>query len=96
MMLKARANRVPVTVIYASETGKAERYAKSLFEIFKCGFNARVFSAEQYRFSELEEEELLIVVASTFGNGEPPENGKSFGAYIRERTDHLDGLRYCS
>lgn len=30
---------------------------------------------EDYQALELEHEQMVIVVASTFGNGEPPENG---------------------
>jgi sulfite reductase alpha subunit-like flavoprotein len=32
----------------------------------------------EYDDTELEHEALLLVVTSTFGNGDPPENGKVF------------------
>ena len=31
-----------------------------------------------YDYSQLKSESLVIVIASTFGNGDPPENGRGF------------------
>lgn len=41
-MGKALARRVKCTILYATETGKSERFAKSLAEIFKHAFDAKV------------------------------------------------------
>ena len=41
-MGKALAKRVKCTILYATETGKSEQFAKSLAEIFKHAFDARV------------------------------------------------------
>ena len=31
---------------------------------------------EKYDVVDIEDEELLLIVANTFGNGEPPHNGQ--------------------
>ena len=31
---------------------------------------------DEYDISELEHEALVLIVTSTFGNGDPPENGE--------------------
>ena len=36
----------------------------------------QVLCMDEYRLSRLDEEKLLLVVTSTFGNGDPPENGE--------------------
>lgn len=64
--------------MYATETGKSEAYAKKLGEIFGHAFNAEVHNMSDYDISSIEHEALLLVVTSTFGNGDPPENGETF------------------
>ena len=41
---------------------------------------------EDYDFSDLEYEELLFVVTSTFGNGDAPENGEVKMRFLRQIT----------
>ena len=94
LIMPIRANRVPVSIVYATETGKAERYAKSLFDMFKHGFNVRVLSAEQYHGEQLDHETVLIVIASTFGNGNPPDSGKSLDAYLQKSSESLSELKF--
>ena len=76
LMKGAMTKRHRVTVLYASETGKSERFAGLLGESCSSVFNTRVICMKDYEFSELYSEELLFIVTSTFGNGEAPENGE--------------------
>uniref|UniRef100_A0A8C5RG33 nitric-oxide synthase (NADPH) n=1 Tax=Laticauda laticaudata TaxID=8630 RepID=A0A8C5RG33_LATLA len=76
LMGQAMAKRVKATILYATETGKSQVYAKTLCEIFKHAFDAKVMSMDEYDTVHLEHETLVLVVTSTFGNGDPPENGE--------------------
>ncbi|XP_067008227.1 nitric oxide synthase, salivary gland [Anabrus simplex] len=75
---RALSRRIKATVLYATETGKSETYAKKLGEIFGHAFNSQVYCMADYDMSSIEHEALLLVVTSTFGNGDPPENGEEF------------------
>ncbi|XP_068898770.1 nitric oxide synthase, salivary gland isoform X2 [Tenebrio molitor] len=75
---RALSRRIKATILYATETGKSEGYAKKLVEIFGHAFNAQVYCMSDYDITNIEHEALLLVVTSTFGNGDPPENGEEF------------------
>uniref|UniRef100_A0A3B5AHB3 nitric-oxide synthase (NADPH) n=1 Tax=Stegastes partitus TaxID=144197 RepID=A0A3B5AHB3_9TELE len=69
LMGQAMAKRVKATILFATETGKSQDYAKTLCEIFKHAFD--VMSMDEYDVVDLEHETLVLVVTSTFGNGDP-------------------------
>uniref|UniRef100_A0A674D2Q0 Nitric oxide synthase n=1 Tax=Salmo trutta TaxID=8032 RepID=A0A674D2Q0_SALTR len=76
LMSKVLANRVRCTVLYATETGKSQTLAQRLNSMLNCAFNSRLLCMEDYNFSDMEQESLLVVVTSTFGNGDSPGNGE--------------------
>ncbi|EMP37688.1 Nitric oxide synthase, inducible [Chelonia mydas] len=76
LVRKTMAARTKATVIYATETGKSETLANNLCALFNCAFNTKVLCMDEYKLSDLEKETLLLVVTSTFGNGDSPGNGK--------------------
>lgn len=75
-MAKILVKRIRATVLYATETGKSESFALKLAKLMKISFSVRVVCMENYDFDELSKESLLLVISSTFGNGEAPDNGK--------------------
>ncbi|XP_019875678.1 nitric oxide synthase, salivary gland isoform X1 [Aethina tumida] len=89
---RALSRRIKATVLYATETGKSEGYAKKLGEIFGHAFNAQVYSMADYDISSIEHEALLLVVTSTFGNGDPPENGEEFAKNLYTLKMNENGI----
>ncbi|XP_059370165.1 nitric oxide synthase 2b, inducible isoform X2 [Carassius carassius] len=95
LIKSALAKRVRCTVLYATETGKSQTFAKKINTMMNCAFSSRVVCMEDYNFSELEKESLLIVVTSTFGNGDCPGNGESFKKQLLSLKILSNKVRYC-
>ncbi|XP_074635667.1 nitric oxide synthase 3-like isoform X3 [Acropora palmata] len=92
MMSKALAKRQKAVILYATETGKSERYAKMLGELFSYVFDPKVMCMEEYSYPDIENEQLVLIVTSTFGNGDPPENGEGFARYLYELRHPSDSV----
>ncbi|KAG8450726.1 hypothetical protein GDO86_003122 [Hymenochirus boettgeri] len=87
LLKKTMDSRTKVTILYATETGKSETFAKNLQTLFSYAFNTKVICMDDYDIKQLEKERLLLVVTSTFGNGDCPGNGEAWFLYF-----HINGL----
>lgn len=55
----------------------------------------KVMALDEYNTDTLSSEKLLLIVTSTFGNGEMPGNGKKFLPLLKKQpAGSLDGLNY--
>jgi sulfite reductase (NADPH) flavoprotein alpha-component len=83
-------------IMYGSQSGSAEGIAKSLGRHAKGrGFEARVMELNDYSKIDLTKEENLVIVTSTWGEGDPPDNALEFWNFIKaEDAPKLNHLRY--
>uniref|UniRef100_A0A3P8YK34 Nitric oxide synthase n=1 Tax=Esox lucius TaxID=8010 RepID=A0A3P8YK34_ESOLU len=95
LMSRVLAKRVRCTVIYATETGKSQTLAQRLNSMLNSAFNSRLLCMEDYNLSDMEQESLLVVVTSTFGNGDSPQNGESFRKQLFSLCYLRNKIRYC-
>ena len=62
-----------VNILYGSETGNSENLAGTAAnELKKAGFEAEVQDMSGVRAADLENMTRLLVITSTWGDGEPP------------------------
>ncbi|XP_059764935.1 nitric oxide synthase, inducible isoform X1 [Balaenoptera ricei] len=94
LMHERMASRVRATILFATETGRSETLAQDLGALFSCAFNPKVLCMDEYKLSHLEEEELLLVVTSTFGNGDSPGNGEKLKKSLFMLKELTNKFRY--
>jgi nitric-oxide synthase len=83
-----------ILILYGSETGTAEGFARQAARQLQ-QFRPKVMALDEYTFDSLASEKLLLVITSTFGNGEIPSNGKQFLQWLKQQSPgSLDGLNY--
>lgn len=73
----------PLTILWGSQTGTCEGLAKRMAkEAAKKGFAATVVDMASYEQARLGSGQRVLCVASTFGDGEPPDNARAFWEYL--------------
>lgn len=80
----AQAAEVPsITLISASQTGNARRVAEALRDdLLAAKLNVKLVNAGDYKFKQIAAEKLLVVVTSTQGEGEPPEEAVALHKFL--------------
>ncbi len=77
------ATKAKLTVLFASESGNAESLAHAAGKAArKLGFAPRVLDMAETSPAELARTERLLVVASTWGEGDPPQRAEAFIAAL--------------
>jgi len=87
---------VPVTVMYGSQTGTAEGLAKKLVKTLKKGnFAPEIHDMATYDRSRLVKEQNLLIITSTYGDGEPPDTATDLHAWLlSDAAPRLEGVSY--
>ncbi len=68
----------PLTILFGSQTGTAESLAKrAAKEASKRGFASTVLDMAQTQLANLASEKNVLIITSTYGDGEPPDNARA-------------------
>ncbi|KAK4693743.1 sulfite reductase (NADPH) hemoprotein beta-component, partial [Lecanoromycetidae sp. Uapishka_2] len=78
----------PVTILFASDNGNGENLAKRLGRRGRArGLKTMVLAMDDYPLEDLSGEENVVFITSVAGQGEFPQNGRSFWDSIKEAGD---------
>ena len=85
-----------LTILYGSQTGNAKAVAiKVKVAAEQQGIAVKLADIGSYKTTALAKEKYLLIVTSTYGEGEPPESAVAFHKFLfSKKAPKLDGLKY--
>jgi sulfite reductase (NADPH) flavoprotein alpha-component len=88
--------RAPLTVLFGTESGNAEALADAARKAAgKLGFAARVLDMADATPAQIAAAQNLLVIASTWGEGDPPQRAIDFhAALMADDAPRLEGVRF--
>ncbi len=94
--LPAARPRVPLTILYGSESGNSEALAnKAKKAAQKHGLDAKVFDMADADMALLAKAKNVVVFAATWGEGDPPARAVDFyQALMSDAAPRIDGVRF--
>ena len=83
-------------IVYGTQTGTAEELAYDIEKLSKDkGVDCKVFELDDISMDKLKEINKLLIVTSTTGDGEVPDNGTTFWETLSSLTElNLANLKY--
>ncbi|MGQ0456610.1 MAG: diflavin oxidoreductase [Hyphomicrobium sp.] len=88
--------RVPLTILYASESGNCETLANKAKKLAqKHGLDAKVYDMADADMALLAKSKNIVVYAATWGEGDPPARAADFyQALMSDAAPRIDGARF--
>jgi sulfite reductase (NADPH) flavoprotein alpha-component len=86
----------PLTIVYASESGNSEKLAGDIAKAArKSGLKPTIVDMADLELSALASAKRLIVIAATWGEGEPPARAiRAYNELMGENAPRLDGVEF--
>jgi len=85
-----------LTILYGTETGNSRDIAKTLAAAATAqGLAPKVSDLSDYKVRQLKDEQDVLFIVSTYGEGDPPQPSVGFFEFLEgPRAPKLDGVRF--
>ena len=89
-------NSEPLLILFGSQTGTAEGLAKKMAkESQQRGFAPKVLALNDYESANLAAAGKTVIISSTWGDGEPPDNAANFWNWLNaDSAPRLEDLQF--
>lgn len=86
----------PLLILFGSQTGTSEGLAKKTVKAAASrGFAPKLVCMEKHDTVDFAKEENVLVITSTYGDGEPPDSAQAFWSWLKsESAPRLENLRF--
>ncbi|MGB3304509.1 MAG: flavodoxin family protein [Gordonia sp. (in: high G+C Gram-positive bacteria)] len=81
-------------ILYGTETGTGELVADAIADVLAADSDPSVFDMAEFAVEDLNVEDFLVVICSTYGEGELPSSALPFAEELDEEKPDLTGLRF--
>ena len=85
----------PLPILFGSQTGTAEGLAKRIAkEAAQRGFAPVVLPLNDHSQADLAKAGKAIIISSTWGDGDPPDNATNFWSWLQADAPRLENLQF--
>ncbi|OBG86244.1 nitric oxide synthase [Mycobacterium sp. NS-7484] len=86
-----------VTILFGTESGNSEMVAEDICNaLAQDGIKSEVFGMEDYRVDRLPEQQMVIIITSTYGEGDLPETTEPFFNELKSSTPDLSAVQFAA
>ena len=91
----ASNNDNSLAILFGSQTGNAEELAESTKKLAdKAGLEAKVFDMDGFGAENLANHKRILIITSTWGEGEMPDNAEDLWISVSESSPQLNGVNF--
>ena len=85
-----------ITLLSASQTGNARRLAEQLRDVLLAAqLDVTLVNAGDYKFKHIADKKILLVIASTQGEGDPPEEAMALYKFLfSKKAPRLENVQF--
>ena len=84
-----------LAILFGSQTGNAEELAENTKKLAdKAGLESQVFDMDGFNAANLSSHKRILIITSTWGEGEMPDNAEDLWQSVCSSSPQLDGVHY--
>ncbi|MEE3851221.1 flavodoxin family protein [Gordonia sp. LSe1-13] len=83
-----------VVILYGTETGNCELVADAIADVLASDHDPSIYDMSEFAVEDLDPADFLVVVCSTYGEGELPTGAEPFAEELDDVDPDLSGLRF--